>query len=135
MENPYRRKRSHLFRPRGLQRSVAGFDEVAAAFSGSSVVGQQSLEETATGIRAVWQSNEANRPEDYRDHFERLALWSRYLAWLALITIGGTWAYHLIAPPEWPRLPDEQVSHMQSILTGGVLTGLASGHVKRRLGG
>lgn len=76
---------------------------------------------------------EAERTERFRDHFERLSLVTLYLVWAVLMILGAVWIYHLIAPPSWHRLPDEQVRNIQSIVTGGFLAGLASGHLKRRL--
>lgn len=79
------------------------------------------------------EENEASRTEKFRDHFEGLAICTLYLVWLVLIAIGAAWVYHLLAPPHWPRLPDEQVRQLQSVVTGGVLAGIAGGHFKKRI--
>jgi hypothetical protein len=81
------------------------------------------------------EENEAKRTEAFRNHFERLAVVTLYGAWAILMLLGLTWVYHLVASPCWPRLPDAQIDHIQSIITGGILVGLAGGHFKRRLGG
>lgn len=95
---------------------------------------QLSSGKSAGELRRIAQEREAGRTEAFRDHFERLALISLYLVWALLIVFGLVWAYHLVAPPTWFRLPEGQVDHLRSILTGGILAGIASGHVKRRLG-
>lgn len=77
---------------------------------------------------------EARRTEAFRDHFERLAIVSLYIVWFAIVLIGLAWLYHLLAPPTWSRLPDEQAGHLQSIVTGGLIAGIAGGHVKKRIG-
>ena len=79
-------------------------------------------------------ANEADRNEKFRNHFERLAIASLYLIWVAIVLVGVTWIYHLLAPDCWPRLPDNQIDRIQAVLTGGVIAGIASGHMKRRLG-
>lgn len=76
---------------------------------------------------------EAKRTEKFRDHFEGLAVWSLYLIWGFLVLVGIVWAYHLIVPPCWPRLPEDQVRNLQAIITGGFLAGIAGGFLKRRL--
>ena len=76
---------------------------------------------------------EAKRTEAFRNHFEILAIVTLYVVWFAIVVVGVTWLYHLVAPPTWPRLPPEQVGNIQSIVTGGVIAGIASGHMKKRL--
>ncbi|MFV2053613.1 hypothetical protein [Aliiroseovarius sp. YM-037] len=76
---------------------------------------------------------EALRTEKFRNHFEILAVISLYIVWAAIVAVGLTWLYHLIAPACWPRLPEEQVGNIQAIVTGGVIAGIASGHMKKRL--
>lgn len=90
--------------------------------------------QTADKLKQQAQVNEAGRTEKFRDHFEFLALITLYLAWTLFLVIGTVWAYHLVAPPGWCRLPNEQIGHIQSILAGGVIASIATGHMKRRLG-
>lgn len=101
----------------------------------------QSVQETkqlssglpADEIERRSKEREAERTERFREHFERLAVWTLYVVWMVLCALLLVWVYHLVAPPSFWRLPDEQVGHIQSILTGGLLTNLAGGHLKRRL--
>lgn len=58
---------------------------------------------------------------------------SMYFVWLALIAMGTVWVYHLLAMPNWNRLPDEQVRQLGNIIIA-VLTGVVLGHFKKRLG-
>jgi hypothetical protein len=85
-------------------------------------------------IRRNAERNEASRTERFRDHFERLAIVTLYVVWAILCLVAVARLYHLLAPPLWWRLPDEQVARLQSIVTGGVLASIAGGHVKKRLG-
>lgn len=89
--------------------------------------------ESAEELTLVACAAEAERTEKFRDHFEFLALASLYVVWSLMLIIGLVWIYHLIAPPIWWRLPDQQVSNIHSIVTGGIIAGIASGHMKRRL--
>lgn len=87
----------------------------------------------ANELKKRADENEANRTENFRDHFEGLAICTLYMVWIVLIVIGAAWVYHLLAPPTWPRLPDEQVKQLQSVVTGGILAGIAGGHLKKRM--
>lgn len=117
--------------------------EEASAYASSQIEDSLSIAETkqlSSGLsedklKRIAAENEANRTEKFRDHFERLAVVTLYLVWIILILVGLAWVYHLLAPPCWPRLPDQQVQHLQSIITGGVLAGIAGGHFKRRISG
>lgn len=84
-------------------------------------------------IRKRSLEKEASRTERFRDNFEHIAILTLWVVWIALVIIGILWVYHIIAPPTWWRLPAQQVSQLQSIVTGGLLAGLAGGHLKKRL--
>lgn len=105
------------------KKAVASSDERSAA----------ETKQIASGLSEQALRREAERTEAFRDHFERLALLTLYIAWGVLILIAMVWTYHLIAPPEWPRLPDDQVKQLQGIITGSILAGIIGGHMKRRL--
>ena len=96
---------------------------------------QLSSDLSAEQIKHRALNNEATRTEAFRDHFERLSLFTLYVVWGVIILIGIFWAYHMIAPTAWHFLTSDQKGALQSLLTGGVIAGIASGHTKRRLAG
>ena len=89
---------------------------------------------SAEKLKRQSEENEADRTERFRDHFERLAIVTLYVVWACLVIVGVAWVYHLLAPPEWMLLPEKKVRQLQNIVTGGLLIGIAGGHLKRRLG-
>lgn len=89
---------------------------------------------SANEIEKRERENEAGRAEKFRDHFEGIAIVTLYIVWSVLVIVGLLWVYHIAAPPDWWHLPDQQVRQLHGIVTGGVLAGFASGHVKKRLG-
>ncbi len=94
---------------------------------------QLSSGKSANEIKTEAEQAEADRTEKFRNHFECLAIITLYIVWVSIVIVGLTWLYHLIAPPCWPRLPDEQVGNIQAIVTGGIIAGIAGGHMKKRL--
>lgn len=88
---------------------------------------------SSEAIKKKAAEKEAGRTERFRDHFEGLAIVTLYIVWAILIAVGLAWVYHLFAPLEWYRLPDAQVKQLHSIVTGGILAGMAGGHLKKRL--
>ncbi|MBR9864894.1 MAG: hypothetical protein GYB24_15765 [Rhodobacteraceae bacterium] len=117
-------------RPEDLDsiRSGGLFDRMATNEAKQLASGKSSDE-----LRIESEEAEAARTERFRNHFERLAIVTLYLVWFAIVVVGLIWLYHLIAPPSLPRLPVEQVNNIQAIVTGGVIAGIASGHMKKRL--
>lgn len=113
-------------------------EQEKAAIDSDDVQSREEAKQLGSGlssdeIQRQAEEAEAGRTERFRDHYENLAIVTLYIVWGALIIIGLAWLYHLIASPSWPRLPDEQVNQLQNIVTGGVLAGLAGGHLKKRL--
>lgn len=89
---------------------------------------------TVKEIEEAARKNEVGRQETFRDHFEIIAIISLWGVWAAISLVGTVWVYHLVAPECWPRLPEQRIQTLQAILTGGVIAGVASGHLKRRIG-
>jgi hypothetical protein len=75
---------------------------------------------------------EHDRSERFRNHFEWLATKFLYGGAVALALIAGVWLWHTITP--WHFLTADQLSHIQSLLTGGVLVSVGTNYMKRRLG-
>lgn len=128
--------------PASHQRTVPALSEadlVAAqgsgGVSGTDILETQQLSsgKSAEELKKLANNAEAKRTEKFRDHFERLSLWTLYIVWFALITMGLIWVYHLVTPDCMHLLLTEQIEKLQTFLTGGVIAGVASGHTKRRL--
>ena len=79
-------------------------------------------------------ASEHRRNENFRDHFERIAIIALWLTAVLLFVVGFTWLYHLLMPERWHWLSADQVLKLQNIVTGGVLAGVAGNHIKKRLG-
>lgn len=77
---------------------------------------------------------EHGRNQTFRDHFERVALLAMYAAALAILGVSMVWIWHMVAPPCWRWLAQEDISHLQSIATTGLLVGIFTNHFKKRLG-
>ena len=76
---------------------------------------------------------EADRNEKFRDHFERLAIASLWMAAGTISIVGLIWLAHMVLPTGWRWLSTEDLSHIQSIVTAGLLVGLVGNHFKKRL--
>lgn len=75
---------------------------------------------------------EHDRSERFRNHFERVAIWGLYLGALALLAGSGVWFWHIVTP--WHFLEPDQLSHLQNLVTGGVLVSVGTNYMKKRLG-
>lgn len=77
---------------------------------------------------------EHDRNQRFRDHFEMLAIFALWASAFAICGIGAVWAWHLVAAPRLRWLSTEDISHLQSIVTAGLLVGVIGNHFKKRLG-
>lgn len=77
---------------------------------------------------------EHDRNQRFRHHFELIAIASLWVAAIAITGIGGVWIWHMAAPESWRWLKGEDVSHLQSIMTAGLLVGVIGNHFKKRMG-
>ncbi len=48
--------------------------------------------------------------------------------------VGAVWLWHMGAPEKWRWLKSDDVSHLQSIMTAGLLVGVIGNHFKKRMG-
>jgi hypothetical protein len=90
---------------------------------------------SAEAIKAESEENEHRRAEKFKDHFELISIVSLYGVFVLVLIVGFTWLFHLLTPDKWHYLTADQVSKLQNIVTGGILTGIATGHIKKRMGG
>lgn len=114
--------------------------ERAASDSSVSAVNARSEEKalsrnaTADELKQAAAVGEHQRDQLFKANFEWIAIIAVWLGALAVLTVGGVWLWHMSAPPRWRWLTVEEVSHLQSILTAGVLVGIAGNHFKKRVG-
>lgn len=103
---------------------------------------------SADELAAEARRKEHAREEDFRDHFERLAICAMYLMFGTLAVFGLVWAVHMILPEKcapismrplgcvcigrW--LTEDQLTIVQDIVTGGLVAGLLADHFRRRMG-
>lgn len=88
---------------------------------------------SAEDIEKQAATAEHRRNERFRDHFENIAILCLWLVALLFLAVGGTWFWHILMPEKWHWLTADQVSKLQNLVTGGILTGIAAGHIKKRM--
>lgn len=120
----------------GLPQSEAATLEVQVGASDSGTQEAQLLSQglPESEISRQAAASEHRRNEQFRDHFEKIAISGLYLAALVFLTVGLTWFYHLLMPESWHWLNADQVAKLQNLITGGILASIAGGHIKKRLG-
>lgn len=123
-------KRVPIFLPGDLPRG----NPVAALDSGYREAKLLGKNLSADEIAVIAAQNEHDRTENFRNHFERIAVCALWVFAAAMLVVGLTWFYHIITPETWHWLSPEGVAKIQNIVTGGILAAVAGGHLKRRLG-
>jgi hypothetical protein len=115
--------------------SLPPSEAIAADLEGGTKEARQiALGLSEDQLRRLAAEGEHNRNEKFRDHFEKIALCTLWLAWGLIVLVALAWLYHLMTPVGWHWLDDDHVSKLQTLVTGGVIAGIAGGHIKRRLG-
>jgi hypothetical protein len=74
------------------------------------------------------------RDQGFRDLFEKLVKAGMLGAFGAVMLMGAAWIWHLITPENWQWLSEQQIDHIQGMVTGGVIAVVVGDHFKRRLG-
>lgn len=77
---------------------------------------------------------EHGRNEKFRNQFEILAIIALWLSALVIAACGLIWVAHMVLPEGCRWLSKDEVSHLQSIVTAGLLVGVIGNHFKKRLG-
>ncbi len=91
--------------------------------------------DSARELKKQAESREASRSENFKDNFERVSIIGLYFLSMVFIILTSMWALHLILPKNKQFLDENQEDKLQLIITGGFVAGLASSHLKKRLGG
>lgn len=89
---------------------------------------------TAAQIEKRALVNESHRNEKFRDHFERIAITSLWIAAFIMLSVVFTWFWHLLTPESWHWMKPDAVAKLQSFVTGGIIATIGLGHLKKRLG-
>lgn len=77
---------------------------------------------------------EHGRNQRFRSNFENLAIVAMWILAIFVLAVGAVWLWHLVAPSSRRWLSVEDVSHLQSVVTAGLLVGVVGNHFKKRLG-
>lgn len=77
---------------------------------------------------------EHGRTQRFRDAFEHMAIGALIVGCVTILVLAVIWALHLVMPPRMRWLSSEDLTHIQTLLTAGVLVGVVSSHFKKRLG-
>jgi hypothetical protein len=96
----------------------------------------QSLTRNATPEQLQQDADfqEHGRNQRFRHHFEKIAIAALWVAAIAVMGVGAVWLWHMGAPEKWRWLKSDDVSHLQSIMTAGLLVGVIGNHFKKRMG-
>ncbi|MGU3399131.1 hypothetical protein ACLBWS_05220 [Brucellaceae bacterium D45D] len=85
-------------------------------------------------IRRRSATNEHKRSENFKNHFERIALCGMWTVASIAAVLTVLLVYHLIMPTSCHWLTPNQTDKIWSFLSGGVIASVATGHFKKRLG-
>lgn len=77
---------------------------------------------------------EDDRTQRFRDAFEQVAIGTLWVGGITILVLAVIWALHLVLPANKRWLTAEDLTHIQTLLTAGVLVGAVSSHFKKRLG-
>lgn len=77
---------------------------------------------------------EIGRTEAFRTLFDDIMKTGIKLAFGFACYFGFVWVYHLSMPTAWHWLTTEQINHIQTIFTGGVIASFLVEHFRKRLG-
>lgn len=86
----------------------------------------------ARDLRREADESDHDRNERFKCHFDRIGIIGLYVLSFAIALAAAFWFWHFVTP--WRFLTDEQLTHLQSLLTGGVLVSVGTSYVRRRLG-
>lgn len=114
-------------------------EEEALSGSESSDASLKEAKQLSSGRSAAELEKDAaerehNRVQDFRDLFDALVQIGMLIAFGGIMIMGAVWVWHLVAPVCWQWMSEQQIDHIQSLVTGGVLAVVVGDHFKRRLG-
>lgn len=89
---------------------------------------------SAEEIKKKAEEAEAERTEQFRDHFEKIIVFGVYSAAAFFALVCLCWTFNIILPDRWRWLTDAEISKLQGFVTGGVIASTALGQIKKRIG-
>lgn len=84
-------------------------------------------------LKAQAEQNELSRAEAFKDHFEWISVVALYASVFVFSLIALVWVAHLIIPTAYHWLSANQIKDLKNLLTGGVIAGAITSHLKKRL--
>jgi hypothetical protein len=85
----------------------------------------------ARDLRREAEESDHERNEKFKGHFDKIGICALYVLAGASLVAGVIWFWHIVTP--WHFLQTEQLSHLQNLLTGGVLVSVGTSYLKKRL--
>ena len=119
--------------PKLSEKERALLDQASEGDAGTKEALLLSHGDSAEELERKSRKNEHARNENFRDHFEKLSIASLYIAVIGTLGIAGAWIWHVATPNSWHWLSADQIDTLKSLVTGGILAGVASGHIRKRL--
>jgi hypothetical protein len=85
-------------------------------------------------LATIAEENEHNRDQRFKEQFEIISLVAMWVLAAGMFIAAAIWFYHLVTPYSWPRLCQDQIDDIQSLLTGGLIVGILANHFQKRIG-
>lgn len=79
------------------------------------------------------KENDHDRKEKFRGNFELAMIYMMWSAVVGFLFLAAVWLANLTLPPCFRWLSEREIFGIQGILTGGLIIGLVSDHIKRRM--
>lgn len=83
-----------------------------------------------------WKKDAAKREHDrtqrFRDHFDKMVVCSMWVIVSGFWLLAAVWASNIILGP-FAWLDKDQIHGLQGVITGGLLLGLLTKHIERRV--
>lgn len=116
--------------PRAEQLALNDSASVERAWAEAELLSRNATPEE---LQSDADRREHDRNQRFRHHFELIAICALWAAATAVTGVGAVWLWHMGAPLSWRWLSGEDVSHLQSIMTAGLLVGVVGNHFKKRM--
>ena len=120
---PSARERDLLQSPSSLEADDPAAAEARQLSSGLS----------ARDLKRESEESDHDRSEKFRNHFENAIIVMMWVVVFGFLALAAVWAINMGLPEKARWLSKDQMHDLQGVLTGGLLIGLVSEHVKKRV--
>lgn len=121
-------------RPSARERDILqSFSPAEADDASAAEARQLSSGRSARDLKRESEESDHDRSEKFRNHFERAMIFLMWIVVIGFLGLAAVWAINMALPEKVRWLDNDQIHDLQGILTGGLLIGLVSEHVKRRV--